>query len=68
VKTFPIKKRINTELFIDGKKGLYIEKVWREQIKKWRTSEKKVTKNGGKAKLWERKHGSLFRMTYITWK
>jgi len=27
VKTFPIKKRINTELFIDGKIGLYIAKV-----------------------------------------
>jgi len=26
VKTFAIKKRINTELFIDGKKGLYIQK------------------------------------------
>jgi len=26
VKTFPIKKRINTELFIDGKEGLYIQK------------------------------------------
>jgi len=24
--TFPIKKRINTELFIDGKMGLYIQK------------------------------------------
>jgi len=23
--TFPIKKRINTELFIDGKQGLYIQ-------------------------------------------
>jgi len=24
--TFPIKKRINTELFIDGKQGHYIQK------------------------------------------
>jgi len=29
--TFPIKKRINTELFIDGKQGLYIQ---RDQIMK----------------------------------
>jgi len=26
--TFPIKKRINTELFIDGKHELYIHKRW----------------------------------------
>jgi len=26
VKTFPIKKRINTELFIDRKWGLYVQK------------------------------------------
>jgi len=26
VKTFPIKKRINSELLIDGKEGLYIQK------------------------------------------
>jgi len=26
VKTFPIKKRINTELFIDGEMGFYIQK------------------------------------------
>jgi len=25
VMTFPIKKRINAELFIDGKQGLYIQ-------------------------------------------
>jgi len=28
--TFPIKKRINTELFIDRNKGLYIQKVDKE--------------------------------------
>jgi len=27
---FPIKKRINTELFIDGNMGLYIQKVDKE--------------------------------------
>jgi len=27
METFPIKKRINTELFIDGKQGLYIQKA-----------------------------------------
>jgi len=26
VLTFPVKKRINSELFIDGNKGLYIQK------------------------------------------
>jgi len=31
VMTFPIKKRINTGLFIDGKLGLYMQK---ERIKK----------------------------------
>jgi len=28
--TFPIKKRINTELFIDINKGLYIQKLDKE--------------------------------------
>jgi len=31
--TVPIKKRINTELFIDGKQGLYIQKGDREMEK-----------------------------------
>jgi len=65
VKTFPIRKRVYTEMYMDGKKGLYIQKVRRDQIKKWRTTEKRVTKNGRKVKLWEWKYGSLFRMTYI---
>jgi len=30
VKTFPLKKRINTELFIDWKQGLYIQKGEKE--------------------------------------
>jgi len=34
VKTFPIKKKTNTELFIDGKQGLYKLKGKRDQIKK----------------------------------
>jgi len=33
VKTFPIKKRINTELFIDGEVKLYIQKYRRYRIK-----------------------------------
>jgi len=56
VKNFPIKKRINTELFIDGKKGLYKQKVrrdWIRRIKQWQTSEKRVAKNGAKVKQWE---------------
>jgi len=53
VKTFPIRKRVYTEMYMDGKKGLYIQKVRRDQIKKWRTTEKRVTKNGRKVKLWE---------------
>jgi len=28
--TFPIKKRINTELFIDRNKGVYIQKGYKE--------------------------------------
>jgi len=34
VKTFPIKKRINTELFIDMKWRLYIQKKRRNRISK----------------------------------
>jgi len=30
---FPVKKRINTELFIDREKMLYIQKIRRDQIK-----------------------------------
>jgi len=33
VKTFPIKKRINTELFIDGEVKLYIQKYRQDRIK-----------------------------------
>jgi len=39
VETFPIKKRINTELFIDGED---IHKKRRDRIKKYRTSSKRV--------------------------
>jgi len=37
--TFPIKKRINTELFIDGNKGLYIHNVDKET----ETGSRKIT-------------------------
>jgi len=32
--TFPIKKRINAELFIDKKQGLYIQEGDKRRIKK----------------------------------
>jgi len=35
VMIIPIKKRINTELFIDGNKGLYIQKVDKETNRKY---------------------------------
>jgi len=31
--TFPVKKRINTELFIDREMMLYIQKIRRDRIK-----------------------------------
>jgi len=59
--TFPIKKRINTELFIDRNKGLYIQKGGKETdqekiswkgngSRKYLTSQKRVNWNGGKSK------------------
>jgi len=33
VMTFPIKKRINTKLFIEGKEGLYMQKGDKEMDK-----------------------------------
>jgi len=38
LETFPVKKRINTELFIDREMMLYIQKMRRDRIKKYRTS------------------------------
>jgi len=62
-KPFPIKKRINTELFIDKKnRGLYIQK-WFQKLSglikegKWFWRENKI--------LNENKSGSLFGMTYL---
>jgi len=43
VKTFPIKKIINTEQFIDRKWGFYLQKDRRDWIsKEYRISQKKV--------------------------
>jgi len=42
IMTFPIKKRINTGLFIDGKQKLYIHKG---QIKKWSDLKKEVNRD-----------------------
>jgi len=51
VMTFLMKKRINTELFIDKNKGLYIQKGDKETDRqKYLTSKKKVNWNGGKSK------------------
>jgi len=63
VKTFSIKKRINTELLIDGKLELYIQKGKWDQIKK-------ITDllERGELKWRECKQGSLFETTYTTWK
>jgi len=50
VMTFPIKKRINTQLFIDRKQGLYIRKGDKEtDQEKYLTSWKRV-----KLKRWEK--------------
>jgi len=58
VVTFPIKKRINTELFIDRKQGHLYTKWYQEKIL---TSLKRVSRNRR-----ENNSGSLFKMTYVT--
>jgi len=42
LKTFPIKKRINTELFIDGKRSFIYKSKRGIRSRKYRTSQKRV--------------------------
>jgi len=59
--TFPIKKRINIELFIAGKEGLYIHSMANFLAKL-----KRVNCFGGKTKAEMRtQNGSLFGMTCL---
>jgi len=44
IMTFPIKKTINTELFVDGKEKLYIHKGRIKEVD--RTSEREETEMG----------------------
>jgi len=59
MKTFPIKKRIDTELFIVGKKRLFIQKRKEGSdqkdlgSRKYRTSGKRVNLKRRETKLWE---------------
>jgi len=44
--TFPIKKRINTEMFIDGKHEFYIHKIQIKEIEVVRTgSDARISRN-----------------------
>jgi len=63
VKTFPIKKRISTELSIDEKQGLYIHKGDKERIKKKCLTD--LLKEG-KAEMAGMKNRQPIGMTYIT--
>jgi len=76
--TFPIKKRIITELFIERKQG-FINKKWEpnflaklKRVKCWHQDKQEVgikNHNGSLYKMnyirrkWKNNHGSLFEMT-----
>jgi len=67
LKTFPVKKRINTELFIDGKQKLYIQKWRRDRIEKISD-----LSEGGRILVGNKSSGCenssrLFRWTYYYW-
>jgi len=65
VKIFPIKKRINTELFIDGKQGLYKQKKRRVCIKKISDLSEEGKPKWQEIKCRNENAGLLFGMTYI---
>jgi len=66
VTTYPIKKRINTELFIDTKLRLYVQSSIKERIKKLSDLIKEGNCNRRESKNKnENINGSLFGMTTL---
>jgi len=60
--TFPITKRINAELFINGKQRPYIHRGWIEEIDRisWREALEIVKTHGN-----ENQYDRLFEMNYV---
>jgi len=64
VMAFPIKKRINTELFIERKQGFYIQKWFKKlsgKIEEGRIEMARKIRGGMRTQS-----GSLFGMTYLS--
>jgi len=70
VKTFPIKKIINTELFINGKEGLYIQKEGSDQEDRMKKKSDLLEEGrilAGNKCSGSENSDSLFRWTYNYW-